>query len=144
MLELDDIQYILLTRVPALTGRYEFLSFREPPQGRAWLEAVRQKVPSAKAVFDTVVKSKWGQNKGIASDGGFVDAMCCKSTGNLNVVIRACTHNPPCRLYPHSGHRWLTTACPLRAIRRHRVVAELCLLHPELCCKTLFEATDGP
>ena len=28
MLEFEDIQYILLTRVPALTGRYEFLSFR--------------------------------------------------------------------------------------------------------------------
>jgi Dyp-type peroxidase family len=60
MLEFDDIQYILLTRVPALTGRYEFLSFREPAQGRTWLEAVRQKVPSAKAVFDTVdQKRRW-------------------------------------------------------------------------------------
>jgi len=60
MLEFDDIQYILLTRVPALTGRYEFLSFRQPAQGRAWLEAVRQKVPSAKAVFDTVdQKRRW-------------------------------------------------------------------------------------
>ena len=29
MLDLDDIQHILLTRAPALTGRYEFLSFRE-------------------------------------------------------------------------------------------------------------------
>ena len=29
MLEFDDIQHILLTRAPALTGRYEFLSFRE-------------------------------------------------------------------------------------------------------------------
>ena len=28
MLEFDDIQHILLTRAPALTGRYEFLSFR--------------------------------------------------------------------------------------------------------------------
>jgi hypothetical protein len=53
MLELDDIQYILVTRVPALTGRYEFLSFREPAQGRAWLQAIREKVPSAKAVADT-------------------------------------------------------------------------------------------
>ena len=54
MLEFDDIQYILLTRVPALTGRYEFLSFQQPAQGRAWLEAIREKVPSAKAVADTV------------------------------------------------------------------------------------------
>ena len=37
MLELDDIQHILLTRTPALTGRYEFLSFDDPAGGRAWL-----------------------------------------------------------------------------------------------------------
>ena len=60
MLELDDIQYILVTRVPALTGRYEFLSFREPAQGRAWLQAIREKVPSAKAVADTVnLERRW-------------------------------------------------------------------------------------
>jgi hypothetical protein len=60
MLEFDDIQYILLTRVPALTGRYEFLSFRQPAQGRAWLEAIREKVPSAKAVFGTVdLERRW-------------------------------------------------------------------------------------
>jgi Dyp-type peroxidase family len=58
MLELDDIQYILLTRVPALTGRYEFLSFQQPAQGRAWLEAIREKVPSAKMVFDTVNRER--------------------------------------------------------------------------------------
>ena len=34
MLEFDDIQHILLTRTPALTGRYEFLSFRNPAGGR--------------------------------------------------------------------------------------------------------------
>src|SRR6516165_5375400 len=60
MLEFDDIQYILVTRVPALTGRYEFLSFREPAQGRAWLEAIREKVPSAKAVADTMnLEKRW-------------------------------------------------------------------------------------
>src|ERR1700723_3409387 len=60
MLEFDDIQYILLTRVPALTGRYEFLSFHEPVQGRAWLEAIRDKVPSAKSVADTVnLEKRW-------------------------------------------------------------------------------------
>ena len=37
MLELDDIQHILLTRAPAITGRYEFLSFATPAGGRAWL-----------------------------------------------------------------------------------------------------------
>ena len=60
MLEFDDIQYILMTRVPALTGRYEFLSFHEPAQGRAWLEAIREKVPSAKAVAETVnLERRW-------------------------------------------------------------------------------------
>jgi Dyp-type peroxidase family len=54
MLQFEDIQYILLTRVPALTGRYEFLSFQQPAAGRSWLEAIRQKVPSAKTVADTV------------------------------------------------------------------------------------------
>ena len=60
MLEFDDIQHILLTRVPALTGRYEFLSFQQPAQGRAWLEAIREKIPSAKVVTDTVnLENRW-------------------------------------------------------------------------------------
>ena len=44
MLELDDIQHILLTRTPAMTGRYEFLSFDNPAGGRAWLAAMLDKV----------------------------------------------------------------------------------------------------
>ena len=52
MLELDDIQHILLTRVPALTGRYEFLSFRSAAGGRAWLSAIADKVQSAAAIQD--------------------------------------------------------------------------------------------
>ena len=61
MFEFDDIQYILLTRVPALTGReMNFFSFRQPAQGRARLEAIRDKVPSAKAVADTVnLEKRW-------------------------------------------------------------------------------------
>ena len=60
MLELDDIQYILTTRVPALTGRYEFLSFQQPAQGRAWLKAIREKVPSAKAVTGRIeLEKRW-------------------------------------------------------------------------------------
>ena len=60
MLEFDDIQHFLLTRVPALTGRYEFLSFRQPAQGRAWLKAIREKVPSAKAAAATVdLEKRW-------------------------------------------------------------------------------------
>ncbi|WP_174187002.1 Dyp-type peroxidase [Nocardia barduliensis] len=47
MLELDDIQHILLTRVPALTGRYEFLSFAGATGGRAWLSAMAERAASA-------------------------------------------------------------------------------------------------
>jgi Dyp-type peroxidase family len=58
MLEFDDIQYILLTRVPALTGRYEFLSFRNAAGGRAWLSAIREKVQSAAEVGASFEKEK--------------------------------------------------------------------------------------
>ena len=50
MLEFDDIQHFVFTRVPAITGRYEFLSFRQPSQGRAWLAGIIDKVASAQAV----------------------------------------------------------------------------------------------
>ncbi len=55
MLEFDDIQHILLTRTPALTGRYEFLTFDTPDGGRAWLSEMQDKVQSAtdaKATMD--------------------------------------------------------------------------------------------
>jgi len=54
MLELDDIQHILLTRTPALTGRYDFLTFRSPAGGRAWLQGILGTVRSAAAVRSTV------------------------------------------------------------------------------------------
>jgi Dyp-type peroxidase family len=46
-LEFDDIQHILLTRAPAMTGRYEFLSFQESAGGQAWLAAILESVQSA-------------------------------------------------------------------------------------------------
>ena len=58
MLENDDIQHILLTRTPALTGRYEFLSFRNAAGGRAWLSAIREKAQSAAEVMASVEKDK--------------------------------------------------------------------------------------
>ena len=58
MLEFEDIQHILLTRTPALTGRYEFLSFRNAAGGRAWLSAIREKVQSAAEVMASVEKDK--------------------------------------------------------------------------------------
>ncbi|TQM32975.1 Dyp-type peroxidase [Nocardia bhagyanarayanae] len=47
MLELDDIQHLALTRVPALAGRYEFLTFASGDGGRAWLSAMVDRVSSA-------------------------------------------------------------------------------------------------
>jgi Dyp-type peroxidase family len=58
VLEFEDIQHILLTRAPALTGRYEFLSFRNPAAGRAWLTAIGETVHSAKAMRESVEKEK--------------------------------------------------------------------------------------
>lgn len=46
-LEFDDIQHILLTRTPAITGRYEFLTFDTPAGGRAWLAELLELVQSA-------------------------------------------------------------------------------------------------
>lgn len=60
MLEFDDIQHILLTRVPALTGRYEFLSFQDPAGGRAWLAAILEKVQSSAEVRASVEQdNRW-------------------------------------------------------------------------------------
>ncbi|KUI19578.1 peroxidase [Mycobacterium sp. GA-1285] len=55
-LELDDIQHILMTRTPAITGRYEFLTFDSAEGGRAWLTALLAKVQSVadvRATMDT-------------------------------------------------------------------------------------------
>ena len=57
-LEFDDIQHILLTRAPALTGRYEFLSFRSSAAGQTWLSTIMEKVHSAQAMRDSVDQEK--------------------------------------------------------------------------------------
>lgn len=57
-LELDDIQHILLTRTPALTGRYEFLTFDSVAGGRAWLAEMLPLAQSATDVLTTVDASK--------------------------------------------------------------------------------------
>jgi Dyp-type peroxidase family len=58
MLELDDIQHILVTRTPALTGRYEFLKFHSREAGRAWLRAMLDKVASAAVAGETLEKDQ--------------------------------------------------------------------------------------
>ncbi|MGK2880467.1 MAG: Dyp-type peroxidase [Mycobacterium sp.] len=58
MLELDDIQHILLTRTPAMTGRYEFLTFDDPSGGRAWLTGLLDRVQSAAAARANIDDSR--------------------------------------------------------------------------------------
>jgi deferrochelatase/peroxidase EfeB len=60
MLEFDDIQHILLTRTPAITGRYEFLTFDSPAGGRAWLSELLDKTQSAADAVATLDSSdRW-------------------------------------------------------------------------------------
>jgi Dyp-type peroxidase family len=50
VIEFDDIQHILLTRTPALTGQYVFLTFKDPAGGRAWLAGLLDTIKSAATV----------------------------------------------------------------------------------------------
>src|SRR5512134_2157673 len=50
MIELDDIQHFLIERPRALAARYEFLTFRRPESGHAWLAGILDKVGTARAV----------------------------------------------------------------------------------------------
>ena len=59
MLEIDDIQHFLLTRTPALAARYEFLSFRRPDAGRAWLAGLIDKVGTGRSVGSSSPDSRW-------------------------------------------------------------------------------------
>lgn len=59
MLDFDDIQHFLISRPPAVTGRYEFLTFRRPEGGRAWLAGLLHKVGTAKAVGTSELDSRW-------------------------------------------------------------------------------------
>src|SRR3954454_8096552 len=78
MLETDDIQHILLTRAPALTGRYEFLSFRTAAAGRKWLSAISERVLSAGAMQASLDRERswvtvaftWGGLRALGVDEG--------------------------------------------------------------------------
>ena len=59
MLELNDIQHFLLARTPALAARYEFLTFRNPASGRAWLSGLIDKVGTGKTVGSASPDSRW-------------------------------------------------------------------------------------
>lgn len=57
-LELDDIQHILLTRTPAMTGRYEFLTFDTAKGARAWLSELLDRAQSAADATQTMDSSR--------------------------------------------------------------------------------------
>ena len=60
MLELDDIQHFLMARPHAMVARYEFLSFKDPAAGRAWLAGIIEKVGVAGAVrAASETESRW-------------------------------------------------------------------------------------
>jgi Dyp-type peroxidase family len=58
-LDLDDIQHFLLARTPALAARYEFLSFRDPAAGRAWLAGLVDKVGTGASVGSASPDARW-------------------------------------------------------------------------------------
>src|SRR5258705_9371414 len=58
-LEFEDIQHFLIHRCPALAARYEFLTFRKPAAGRAWLRAIIGKVTTAAAVRSGELDTRW-------------------------------------------------------------------------------------
>src|SRR5258706_4401284 len=58
-LEFEDIQHFLIYRSPALAARYEFLTFRKPAAGRAWLRAMTEKVTTAAAVRSGQLDTRW-------------------------------------------------------------------------------------
>ena len=53
MLELEDIQYYLLTRPPATMAQYIFITFRTAEGGRKWVSDLTDIVGSAKTVLAT-------------------------------------------------------------------------------------------
>ncbi|MES2221810.1 MAG: peroxidase [Acidobacteriota bacterium] len=59
MLEFEDIQHFLIARPRAFAARYEFLSFRKPETGRAWLAGLIEKVGTAKSVSSSEIDSRW-------------------------------------------------------------------------------------
>ena len=48
-----------MSRPPARAARYEFLTFRSAPGGRAWLTGLIDKVGTARAVGSSVLDSRW-------------------------------------------------------------------------------------
>src|SRR5258708_3002017 len=59
VLELEDIQHFLISRPPALSARYEFLTFRQATAGRKWLSGILDKVGIAKQVGSNESDSRW-------------------------------------------------------------------------------------
>jgi deferrochelatase/peroxidase EfeB len=58
-LDFDDIQHFLIHRALALAARYEFLTFRDPAAGRAWVKGITEKVSSAGEVRSGEAGTRW-------------------------------------------------------------------------------------
>src|SRR5262245_16425645 len=58
MLEFDDIQHLVMARVPAITGRYEFLSFRQSARARSWLTGILDKVASVQQARESIEREQ--------------------------------------------------------------------------------------
>jgi deferrochelatase/peroxidase EfeB len=58
-LDFEDIQHFLMSRPPARTARYEFLTFGSARGARAWLSGLVDKVGTAKAVGSNVADARW-------------------------------------------------------------------------------------
>ena len=52
MLELEDIQHYLLTRPNATIAQYNFITFQRCGSGRKWIDALVDKVGTAKSVME--------------------------------------------------------------------------------------------
>ncbi len=62
-LEFDDIQHILLTRAPALTGRYEFLSFPVAGRGGPGWRACSTRCIRPQAARATLDSERLGEHR---------------------------------------------------------------------------------
>lgn len=69
MLELEDIQYIILTRAPALVGRYEFLTFQNPEGGQAWLAGITEQIHSVEQARASLDKDNRWVSVGLTWNG---------------------------------------------------------------------------
>ena len=114
-LELDDIQHILLTRTPAMTGRYEFLSFDDPVSARRWLMSVcvpmtSETVPAGEGVAWPRISTQrhWPSavRKRTSWLNGWYRAICCCNTASKVPRSSGCTNRRHAQNHRGLGCPW--------------------------------------